>query len=136
MASRIVPEGGHRLKPFKTPRERRTAHLSFIGRLPCICCLVQGSYWQAGKCDPAHIRASSLLHGKEHTGRSEKPSDWWAVPLCRPHHEKQHGMNELNFWKLFNIDPFLLALVLWGLSGKEHQAIEVLQIHARTGPGR
>lgn len=133
MASRLVPEGGwgSRLKPLKTPREHSQGHLAFIRKLPCICCLVGGIVLVALSCDPAHLRAGSLLHGKEPAGKAEKPHDRWTLPLCRQHHDRQHSMAELNFWKQYGVDPFLLALILWSLTGREHDAIEVLKLHAR-----
>lgn len=131
MASRIVPEDGWepRLKPFKTPRIQCRRHLDFIKGLPCVCCLAKGIEIQAD--DPMHIIVASALHGKDLTGGGRKADDRWSLPGCRPHHDKQHTMDELNFWKMFGIDPFLLALTLWGLTGKEYEANEVLRIHAR-----
>jgi hypothetical protein len=43
---------------------------------------------------------------------AEKPSDKWALPLCNRHHAEQHSMNELAFWKQYDIDPFMLAITL------------------------
>jgi hypothetical protein len=131
MASRIVPEGGwsNRLKPIKTPRVQKRAHLDFIKSLPCVCCATKGVLRMAD--DPAHIRTESRLHGKEETGGGRKPSDRWCLPLCRAHHDAQHSMSEANFWKMFGIDHFLLALVLWGLTGDDHAAVEVIRLHAR-----
>jgi hypothetical protein len=82
-------------------------------------------------CDAAHIRSPSLLHGKPSTGMAQKPHDRFSLPLCRRHHDQQHGMMETNFWKMYGIDPFLLALVLWSLTGDEYAAIEVIKVHAR-----
>jgi hypothetical protein len=42
----------------------------------------------------------------------EKPSDKWTVPLCGRHHREQHTMNEMEFWKKYQIDPFMLAMKL------------------------
>lgn len=133
MASRIVPEGGwgSRLKPERTPRQLKPSHIAFIKSLPCAGCIAKGIE-QLG-CDPAHIRTESRLHGKEETGGGRRPSDRWCLPLCRPHHDMQHGMAEQNFWKMFGIDPFLLALVLWGLTGNEYAAIEAIKLHAHGG---
>lgn len=131
MASRIVPEGGYRLKPFRTPRKTSPSHLRFIKQLPCICCLTHGIEVQAD--DPMHLKSGSLVHAKEAAGGSEKSDDRWVLPGCRPHHDKQHTMNEINFWKMYRIDPFLLALILWGLTGDEYAATEVLKLHARGG---
>lgn len=132
MASRIVPEGGwSNLKPARTPRIQKPSHLSFIKGLPCACCLAGGHVVQAD--DPMHIRTASALHGKQETGGGRKSDDRWTLPGCRAHHDKQHSMSELNFWKMFNIDPFLLALTLWGLTGDGFAAIEVIRLHTRGG---
>jgi hypothetical protein len=132
MASRIVPEGGwSNLKPFKTPRVEKQSHLRFVKSLICVCCAAQGLTVQAD--DPLHIRSISLIHGKDETGGSRKSDDRWTLPGCRRHHDQQHGMNERNFWSMYRIDPFLLALVLWGLTGNEHAAVEVIRLHARGG---
>ncbi len=107
MAGRIVPEGGWRLKPFKTPRERKPSHLAFVKRLLCVACLAAGLQCQAD--DPAHIQGGSSLHGKEPAGGAEKSSDRWALPLCRPHHDEQHDGDEEAFWSALGVDHFLLT---------------------------
>lgn len=137
MASRIVPEGGWegRLKPFRTPRVKNDSHRRFIKTLPCICCLVAGIEVQAD--DPMHIRAGSNLHGKEPAGGAETADDRWTLPGCRPHHDAQHRENELRFWARQGVDPFLLALVLFGLSGRYAEAVKALREHAAlAGPRR
>lgn len=133
--ARIVPEGGFgsRLKPQRTPRQRKESHLAFLRRLPCACCVAGGARPSAvsSAIHAAHVRMPSLAHGKEYTGKGEKPDDRWAVPLCEGHHVEQHSMSESEFWRLYGIDPFLLALVLWGLTGDEHAASQVLRLHSR-----
>lgn len=131
MAGRMVPEGGwqNRLKPFKTPRVEVVSHRRFVKALPCICCLVSGLVVQAD--DPMHIRESSAFHGKDETGGGRTADDRWILPGCRPHHDEQHATgDEGAFWARFGIDQFLLALVLWGLTGDEHAAVQVLRAHA------
>lgn len=131
MAARMVPEGGwgSRLKPERTPRVHKRPHLDFVKSLPCICCLVEGGEIQAD--DPLHIRSGSDVHGKEPEGASRTADDRWTLPGCRPHHNQQHhGGDELAFWRRFGIDPFLLALVLWGLTGNYHGAVLALRLHA------
>lgn len=129
MAARIVPEGGwqSRLKPFKTPRVHNRRHLDFVKRLPCICCLVEGIELQAD--DPLHIRSGSDLHGKEAEGGARTADDRWTLPGCRPHHDRQHAGSETEFWRSYGIDPFLLALVLRGLTGNEWAAREAMRAH-------
>lgn len=129
MASRIVPEGGHRLKPFKTPRVQNRRHRDFVKGLLCVCCAAKGLEVQAD--DPMHLRIGSAAHGKEDAGGGQTSDDRWTLPGCRRHHDLQHTMAELNFWKLYGVDPFLLALVLWGLTGDQHAANQVILVHAR-----
>ncbi len=133
MAGRIVPEGGwqHRLKPRRTPRVKVDRHRQFIKGLPCICCMIErGAEIQAD--DPMHIRSASLLHGKDETGGGRTADDRWTLPGCRPHHDEQHRGDELGFWQGMGIDPFLLALVLWGVTGDYHAAVQVMREHVRT----
>jgi hypothetical protein len=41
------------------------------------------------------------------------------------------------FWRRYGIDPFLLALTLWGLTGNHWGAVQVLRLHAaRAGAYR
>lgn len=89
----------------REPRQRDNRHLELIRSLPC--CICGGIDTEA-----AHIRTASLAHEKRETGRSEKPSDKWTVPLCNRHHAEQHSMNEMAFWKKYGIDPFMLAIRL------------------------
>jgi hypothetical protein len=132
MAARIVPEGGFesRLKPFRTPRAHDRTHLDFIKALPCVCCMARGLYRRAD--DPMHIWAGSRLHGKESAAKGMKSDDRWTLPGCRGHHDEQHAGAELVFWSRYGIDPFLLALVLWGLTGNDYAATEAIREHARN----
>ena len=88
----------------RRPRERDEKHLNFIRDQPCCVCGDNTS------TEAAHIRIGSLEHGKDHTGKQEKSSDKWALPLCGKHHREQHTMQELKFWSKYGIDPFMLAL--------------------------
>lgn len=81
-----------------------------------------------------HLRAGSALHGKEPAGAGQTSDDRWTLPGCRPHHDRQHRGAELAFWHSVGIDPFLLALVLWGLSGNYYAAVLVLREHASRRP--
>lgn len=106
---------------FKRPRQRDNRHLDFIRSLPCACC---GNPHQT---EAAHIRESGLEYGKRTTGGAEKPSDIWTLPLCGDHHRSQHTMSEANFWKMFGINPFVLALSLYACSGDDFTAYSILE---------
>jgi hypothetical protein len=63
---------------------------------------------------------------KRHTGLGEKPSDKWTVPLCRSCHADQHKNNERLWWKKREIDPLMVATLLWAASGNGPKAIELI----------
>ncbi|MES2602121.1 MAG: hypothetical protein V4602_15065 [Pseudomonadota bacterium] len=105
---------------FKRPRIKNDGHLDFIRSLPCACC------FSNIESQAAHIRTGSPFHGKRETGGSEKPTDIWVLPLCQRHHDQQHNMNEVEFWKLYGIDPFVLALSLYACTGDVMTADSVL----------
>ena len=90
----------------RQPRQHDNKRLEFIRSLPCCICKDDTT------TEAAHIRTGSLAHGKNPTGMQEKPSDKWTVPLCGRHHREQHTMNEMEFWKKYQIDPFMLAMRL------------------------
>lgn len=108
----------------KRPRVEDGRHLKFLRSLPCCIC---GTHKAV---EAAHVRMGSLAHGKPTTGMQEKPGDRWAVPLCRGHHldfpDAQHKIGEAAFWKKHGIDPFLLALSLWGATGNEEACETIL----------
>lgn len=90
----------------REPRQKDAKHLDYIRSLPCCIC------GENTTVEAAHIRTGSSEHGKPITGMQEKPSDAWCLPLCGLHHREQHTMNEMEFWHLHGIDPFMLAITL------------------------
>lgn len=104
---------------LRDPRVRDPQYLGWVAKLPCLACMVRGTVkWGV---HVAHLRAGSEEHGKRPTGKAEKPSDIWTLPLCPPHHVgdirvtrlTQHGMGELEFWAELGIDdPFQVCLDL------------------------
>jgi hypothetical protein len=93
----------------RQPRVTDEAWLAEVRKLPCTIC------HRPGPNDPAHIRSSGARFGynKRYTGMGEKPDDRWVLPLCRAHHDEQHGMAELGFWARYGINPFLAASELY-----------------------
>lgn len=99
----------------REPRVRDPVYMGWIAKLPCAACMVRGTVtWGV---HVAHLRAGNLEHDKRETGKGEKPSDRWTLPLCPPHHTgdvrrvefSQHEMGELDFWRRLGIDPFELC---------------------------
>lgn len=103
-------------------------HLQFIRTLPCISCMVKGEVtsWS----EAAHLRSGSLDHDKRQTGMAEKPSDEWVLPLCTNCHrigpDSQHAGAELVFWEKIGINPFDLAIALYGASGDRIKGNSIL----------
>lgn len=88
-------------------RVRDNGYLQFIRRQPCTCCKA------AAPNDAAHLRMASPRHGKQSTGMQVKPSDRFAVPLCRTCHTTQHAGSEARFWAERGLDPFEVADALF-----------------------
>lgn len=100
----------------KRPRQEMREHLAFIRGLPCLVCGTRKGV------QAAHIRSGSAAYGKRHTGKGEKPSDCWCLPLCAEHHNDQHRGYELAFWHLKLIDPFAVALALFAATSDDERA--------------
>jgi hypothetical protein len=102
---------------FKHKRIEDKAHLQFIRELRCCICQLPG-------VDPAHIRFSDARVAKANPGVGQKPDDAWTTPLCRKHHDEQHNYgDELGWWQKQGIDPILLSMALYRVSG-DHEAGE------------
>ena len=111
---------------FRRPRVKNDKHLDFVRSLPCCIC---GNNIES---EAAHIRMGCLELGKRTTGKQEKPSDCWTIPLCGEHHREQHHQNEGKFWKGYGIDPFVIAMALYASSG-DFPAGETIIRHRGNG---
>lgn len=110
----------------RKPRQHAKNHLHWITTLPS---LVAGS----GRVDPAHIRYAEPRYAKTSTGKAEKPSDCWVVPLARSQHDAQHDANERQWWVDRGIDPLLVAALLWAHTGNDHAAEQVIRFARQIG---
>jgi ERF superfamily len=82
-------------------RYRNREHLRSVAKQPCLVCGRKPS-------DPHHLR---YLQPRA-LGR--KPSDEFAVPLCRVHHRAVHrARDERVWWQTAGIDPIKVARKLW-----------------------
>ncbi len=106
----------------REPRIRDAKHLAFVRSQPC--CLP----FCKRQAEAAHLRMANLAIGKELTGKGEKPSDSFCVPLCPYHHrigiDSQHNWNEEEWWELRGIDPWAIAASLWIESGGAARAAD------------
>lgn len=95
------------------------AHLAFIRKLPSV---VSGAYG----CEAAHIRAGNADRNKKRTGKGQKSSDCWTLPLTPAEHRDQHASNEMEWWRSQGIDPFDLAARLYEVSGDVPAAVRII----------
>lgn len=84
-------------------RVRDNGFLAFLRRQPCVVCQAPAPN------DAAHLRMASPERGKQPTGMQVKPSDRFAVSLCRTCHSTQHAGSEARFWSERGSDPFEIA---------------------------
>lgn len=101
-------------------------HLDFIRSLPSV---VSGR-WPVEAC---HVRAGSAEHNKKTTGKGQKPSDAWVLPLTPDEHRDQHSGAELAFWSRHGINPFDIASKLYQISGDRDAALKIIR-NARIKP--
>lgn len=80
-------------------------YLKAIRALPCLVCGKPAE-------DAAHVRITDSTIGKDPTGKSQKPADKWAVPMCHADHMKQHSGSEVKFWNDLGIDPLAVCVDL------------------------
>lgn len=103
----------------RQPRHHDAKFLAWLRRQPCCICGTRPS-------EASHIRIGNLEMDKPPTGMAEKPSDFWALPICaRDHREgpfSLHNMGEENFYARHRLNAFALAIRLYrefgGTGGK------------------
>lgn len=111
---------------MKTPRQHNVKHLNFIRGLSCLIC---GNNVETQAC---HIRYGDPRAGKRQTGKGEKPSDRWTIPLCGNHHRIQHDFgDEEMFWRGIGCDPIFIAMALHGVSGNHELGCQIIEAVGR-----
>lgn len=110
----------------QTKRQEDERHLKWIRTLPSV---ISGGE----PCEACHIRYGSGIHNKKRTGKGQKPSDCWTVPMTPDEHREQHAFgDERGWWDTKNIDPLYIANRLYEVSGDTKRAIEIIS----TATGR
>lgn len=64
--------------------------------------------------------------GKPITGIGIKPDDRFVVPLCGRCHRHQHSASERVWWNGRDIDPVLVSLALFSVSGDHDAASKIV----------
>ena len=90
-------------------RWRSPAHLNHVRSHACVTCDA------SAPIEAAHVRIGS------DAGMGRKPSDYYAVPLCKSCHGLQHQMGERSFWGDVQIDPREVMAELIATSPKRRE---------------
>ena len=115
MARIARPETAFSIQPGKqTKPVKRKPYRDWIKTLPCMLAGTHGNLCE-GVVDPAHLSTRAGKYGHFGRGKQSKASDRWVLPLCRLHHDQQHDHKELTWWSIYNRNPYVACLVLWGL---------------------
>lgn len=104
-------EESHGTNDVRTARRHDKPHLDFIRQQSCMVCGDDTSV------EAAHIRYADARIAKPITGVGIKPDDRFVVPLCGRCHRGQHSRGERAWWQIKQIDPILIALALFSVSG-------------------
>ena len=107
MAFEVAKRPIHQTFPKRKP-EKSKDYVAFLHELPCI---ITGKYG----VQAAHLSYSATQYGHYGRGKQTKASDRWALPLCPEEHNRQHNMNEAEFWRQAGINPHIVALTIWGM---------------------
>lgn len=107
-AMRIVkqspPIASKATAPVKLPD-----YLAFIRTLPCLVTLTFPA-------EAAHLSKHNPAYGHFGRAKGRKAGDRWALPLSAGAHRQQHDIgDELRFWDMYGINPYVSALTLHGL---------------------
>jgi hypothetical protein len=95
------------MKAGANREEKDEKYLTWIRSKPCVLC------GDATTTEAAHVRMHDVLASKRECGKSERPDDRWALPLCGKHHRAQHEQGERYFWStLHYTDPIRVSLAL------------------------
>ena len=106
----------------RQPRIKDEKHLKFIRQLPCLVC--QNDI----QTEAAHIRMADPRIGKREVGISERPDDFFVVPLCGEHHRMQHKCgDELEWWTVMRRDPIPVALHIYAVTGDLGRAEHIVR---------
>lgn len=105
---------------MRTARRHDSTHLDFIRGLHCLRCGDNTSV------EAAHIRMADSRIAKPITGIGIKPDDRFVVPLCGRCHRGQHSRGERAWWQARQVDPVLVALALFSVSGDHDEGSKIV----------
>jgi hypothetical protein len=94
--------GGMKAEPEKAPD-----YESWVRTLSCV---VSGRR----PVETAHLSTANLAYGHTGRGKSQKASSRWVLPLSPDLHADQHRGSETAFWDKHGVNPYLIALALYG----------------------
>lgn len=110
-------------KRISTPKNRTARWIS-----PAHCNFVRKHHCCVNGCADMPIEVAHVRTGTD-GGMGKKPSDYWAISLCKHHHAEQHRIGEPAFEKRHGIDMKGLATEFASASPKARE-IKMLMEHS------
>ncbi len=108
-------------------------HEDFIRTLPCLPCLMLGEF-NSVETEWCHIKMADGRIAKPLGGNQKRVEDWFTLPMCSKHHQRQHKGNERQFWQVeVGVDAILVALTLWARSGDYQAGLATLKAVTEFG---
>lgn len=118
----------------REPRIRDKSYMSWIARLPCLKCAVQGRVTFG--VEVCHPKIAIAAHGWREGGLSEKIHDRRCIGLCATHHrlarDSEHMMGQRAFYDDLGICPGCLTESLNSAYDAEQPGIEVIWSAVRS----
>jgi hypothetical protein len=100
----------------RRPRRENAKHRYWIATLPCVIC-------GHTETQCAHIKyADARILKPLSSNIGMRADDRFCVPLCERHHRLQHSRGERGWWRRAPIDPVLISLDLYSISGDSEEA--------------
>lgn len=87
---------------------RNPRYMQFVRGFICLAANKAG-HECSGKMHAHHVRLGT------DGSASQKPSDWWCVPVCERAHDEIHGLGggQASFDKKYGVDSKAFATRLW-----------------------
>ena len=88
--------------PKKAKRDSRWRSPGHCNHVRGFACSICGSMTAI---EVAHVRMGSGA------GMGQKPDDWRTVSLCAEHHQRQHNIGEISFWRGVDVEALIAAFI-------------------------
>lgn len=106
----MLPPRRHK-KQNRSDRWKSQTHCTFLRKFACSACHSESGI------EVSHIRIGT------DGGLGRKPSDYYAIPLCKDYHTALHTDGEATFYRTAKIDAHALAEAFCNASPKRAEIV-------------